>query len=90
MKRAGIPAHAIVESNASRDSASQVARATLGLRELLLRGALRPLVSRHHVAIKDPVAVAELMRAIHGYNGSLVTVIRNNSRIISMLQRTGA
>src|SRR6266849_5372237 len=42
MSRAGIRAHATVETNASRDSASQVARATLGLRELLLRGALRP------------------------------------------------
>ena len=42
MKRAGIPARAIIETNASRDSASQIARATLGLRELLVRGALRP------------------------------------------------
>jgi len=42
MSRAGIRAHATVETNASRDSASQVSRATLGLREMLLRGALRP------------------------------------------------
>jgi GntR family transcriptional regulator of vanillate catabolism len=42
MKRAGIPAHAVVDADTPRDSASQVARATLGLRELLLRGALRP------------------------------------------------
>jgi GntR family transcriptional regulator of vanillate catabolism len=42
MKRAGIRARAIVEENAPRDSASQVSRATLGLREMLLRGALRP------------------------------------------------
>jgi GntR family transcriptional regulator, vanillate catabolism transcriptional regulator len=42
MTRAGIRAHAIVETNSPRDSASQVSRATLGLREMLLRGALRP------------------------------------------------
>src|SRR5258708_1138714 len=42
MSRAGIRAHASVETKASRDSASQVSRATLGLREILLRGALRP------------------------------------------------
>jgi GntR family transcriptional regulator, vanillate catabolism transcriptional regulator len=42
MKRAGIQMRAIMETNAPRDSASQVSRATLGLREMLLRGALRP------------------------------------------------
>ena len=42
MKRTGIRARAIVEANAPRDSASQVSRATLGLRELLLRGACGP------------------------------------------------
>jgi GntR family transcriptional regulator of vanillate catabolism len=42
MKRAGIRAHANVDANGPRDSASQVSRATLGLREMLLRGALRP------------------------------------------------
>jgi GntR family transcriptional regulator of vanillate catabolism len=42
MKRAGIRAHADVQADRPRDSASQVARATLGLRELLLRGAFRP------------------------------------------------
>jgi|HubBroStandDraft_6_1064221.scaffolds.fasta_scaffold18888_3 GntR family transcriptional regulator of vanillate catabolism len=42
MNRTGIRARAIVEANAPRDSASQVSRATLGLRELLLRGDLRP------------------------------------------------
>jgi len=42
MRRAGIRVHAIVEPSAPRDSASQVSRATLGLREMLLRGALRP------------------------------------------------
>jgi len=42
MSRAGIRAHAAGEANPPRDSASQVSRATLGLRELLLRGAFRP------------------------------------------------
>jgi GntR family transcriptional regulator of vanillate catabolism len=42
MKRSGFRAHGIVEANAPPDSASQVSRATLGLRDLLLRGALRP------------------------------------------------
>jgi GntR family transcriptional regulator of vanillate catabolism len=42
MSRTGIRAHATVTTNESRDSASQVSRATLGLREMLLRGALRP------------------------------------------------
>jgi GntR family transcriptional regulator of vanillate catabolism len=42
MRRAGVRARAIVEENGSRDSASQVSRATIGLREMLLRGALRP------------------------------------------------
>jgi GntR family transcriptional regulator, vanillate catabolism transcriptional regulator len=42
MRQAGIRAHSIVEENAPRDSASQVSRATLGLRDMLLRGALRP------------------------------------------------
>jgi GntR family transcriptional regulator of vanillate catabolism len=42
MKRAAIRAHADVQAASPRDRASQVARATLGLRELLLRGAFRP------------------------------------------------
>lgn len=42
MKRAANRAHPITEFGEPRDSASQVARATLGLREMLLRGALRP------------------------------------------------
>jgi GntR family transcriptional regulator, vanillate catabolism transcriptional regulator len=42
MNRDGIRAHAIVEANTPRDSASQVNRATLGLREMLLRGAFPP------------------------------------------------
>src|SRR5271169_3041580 len=42
MSRAGIRAHAAGEANPPPDSASQVSRATLGLRELLLHGAFRP------------------------------------------------
>jgi GntR family transcriptional regulator, vanillate catabolism transcriptional regulator len=42
MKRAGIRAQSNVKAESPRDHASQVARATLGLRELLLRGAFRP------------------------------------------------
>jgi len=42
MKRAANRARPITEVGELRDSASQVARATLGLREMLLRGALRP------------------------------------------------
>jgi GntR family transcriptional regulator of vanillate catabolism len=42
MNRAKIRAKPAGDADPSRDSASQVARATLGLRELLLRGAFRP------------------------------------------------
>src|ERR1700691_4192802 len=42
MNRDGNRAKAAVDSNASPDSASLVAPATLGLREMLLRGAFRP------------------------------------------------
>jgi GntR family transcriptional regulator of vanillate catabolism len=42
MDRAGIRARSSDDARASRDSASQVTRATLGLREMLLRGAFRP------------------------------------------------
>ncbi len=42
MSRAGTRIQAAGEANQRRDSASQVSRATLGLRELLLRGAFRP------------------------------------------------
>ena len=42
MRRAGIRAHAIGNTKTLRDSASQISRATLGLREMLLRGAFAP------------------------------------------------
>jgi integrase len=36
-----------------------------------LRGALEPVVSKHHAAITDPKQVGELLRAIDGYTGTL-------------------
>jgi integrase len=38
-----------------------------------LRGALRPSVARHHASITEPKAIGELLRAIQGYSGSLIT-----------------
>jgi integrase len=38
-----------------------------------LRGALAPVVSEHHAAITEPVRVGELLRAIDGYAGHVVT-----------------
>ena len=38
-----------------------------------LRGALSPLKVKHHAAITDPAKVGELMRAIDGYEGTLIT-----------------
>jgi len=42
MKQAGIRAHAVERPKTFRDSASQISRATQGLREMLLRGVFRP------------------------------------------------
>ena len=38
-----------------------------------LRGAMPPASKRHHAAIIDPKAIAELLRALDGYAGSFVT-----------------
>jgi len=38
-----------------------------------LRGALQASPERHHPSVTDPKAVAELMRAIEAYQGSIVT-----------------
>ncbi|HEX2796549.1 MAG TPA: integrase arm-type DNA-binding domain-containing protein [Immundisolibacter sp.] len=38
-----------------------------------LRGALPPATKRHHAAIIDPKAIAELLRVLDGYTGSFVT-----------------
>jgi integrase len=38
-----------------------------------LRGALAPVVSEHHAAITEPARIGELLRAIDGYAGHVVT-----------------
>lgn len=38
-----------------------------------LRGALAPVISKSRAAITDPTKIGELLRAIDGYSGSLVT-----------------
>jgi len=38
-----------------------------------LRGALPPVKEKHHASIKDPKAIGALLRAIDGYQGSLIT-----------------
>jgi integrase len=38
-----------------------------------LRGALAPVVSEHHAGITEPARIAELLRAIEGYMGHVVT-----------------
>ncbi len=38
-----------------------------------LRGALPPVKPKHHASITDPKAIGEMLRAIDGYQGSLVT-----------------
>lgn len=39
-----------------------------------LRGALAPIVTAHHAAITDPLAIGHLLRAIDGYSGQPVTL----------------
>ena len=53
--------YAIVTGRAERDPAAD------------LRGALPPVKQKHLAAITDPASVVELLRAIDGYAGSLVT-----------------
>ena len=38
-----------------------------------LRGALPPMKQKHHASLTEPVAIGELLRAMAGYSGSLVT-----------------
>jgi integrase len=38
-----------------------------------LRGALLPVITKHHASITDPAAIGELLRAIDGYRGHVVT-----------------
>ena len=53
--------YAIATARAERDPAHD------------LRGAFTPLKNRHHASLTDPKAVGELMRAIEGYSGYLLT-----------------
>jgi integrase len=53
--------YAIATGRAERDISSD------------LRGALSPIRGKHHAAITEPKELAPLLRAIHGYEGSLVT-----------------
>lgn len=53
--------YAIATGRAERDIAAD------------LRGALAPVVTRHHASITDPTAIGELLRAIEGYHGHIVT-----------------
>ncbi len=39
-----------------------------------LRGALPPLVVKHHASVTDPREVGELLRAIHGYSGTFEVI----------------
>jgi integrase len=53
--------YAIMTGRAERDVAAD------------LKGALHPVVTTHHAAILDPRKVGALMRAIEGYDGSIIT-----------------
>src|SRR3546814_15924528 len=53
--------YAIAHGTATRDPSAD------------LRGALAPVVSRSHAAVTDPAAVADLLRALDGYAGQMVT-----------------
>lgn len=53
--------YAVATSRAERDPSGD------------LRGALPPTKEKHHASITDPKAIGELLRAIDGYQGSLVT-----------------
>src|SRR3546814_17159898 len=53
--------YAIADGTATRDPSAD------------LRGALAPVVSRSHAAVTDPAAVADLLRALDGYAGPMVT-----------------
>ncbi|HVC38322.1 MAG TPA: hypothetical protein VNF46_07980 [Gammaproteobacteria bacterium] len=53
--------YAVATGRASRDPCAD------------LRGALPPTRGKHHAAITEPLAVGELLRAIEGYQGSLIT-----------------
>jgi len=58
MKRGGIRARVVVEANAQRDSASQISRATQGLREMLLRGVFHPGVRIAEIPLSAKLGVS--------------------------------
>jgi GntR family transcriptional regulator of vanillate catabolism len=58
MKRAGFRAHAVSKTKTIRDSASQISRATQGLREMLLRGAFRPGLRIAEIPLSAKLAVS--------------------------------
>ncbi|MBL8525109.1 MAG: tyrosine-type recombinase/integrase [Betaproteobacteria bacterium] len=53
--------YAIATGRAKRDIAAD------------LRGALQPVISKHHASITEPKAIGALLRAIEGYDGSPFT-----------------
>ncbi len=53
--------YAVATGRAERDPAAD------------LRGAIPPTKVQHHPSVKDPKAVAKLLKAIEGYEGSLIT-----------------
>jgi integrase len=53
--------YAIVTGRADRDISAD------------LRGALPPVKQKHHASITEPGAIGELLRAINGYQGSIIT-----------------
>jgi integrase len=53
--------YAIATGRAERDIAADV------------KGALKPIVTKHHPSITDPDGIGALMRAIEGYEGAIVT-----------------
>jgi integrase len=53
--------YAVATGRAERDIAADV------------KGALKPIVTKHHPSITDPDGIGALMRAIEGYEGAIVT-----------------
>jgi GntR family transcriptional regulator, vanillate catabolism transcriptional regulator len=58
MKQAGIRAHAVEKPKPLQDSASQIARATQGLREMLLRGVFHPGVRIAEIPLSIKLGVS--------------------------------
>jgi GntR family transcriptional regulator of vanillate catabolism len=58
MSLAGTRAHAIGNTKTLRDSASQISRATQGLREMLLRGVFRPGIRIAEIPLSEKLGVS--------------------------------